>query len=129
MSFTYDPATLSTSLHHLRFLVQDTVEEGHFLEDEEITFAASQEANIYRAAAGLCRAIAARFAQMPGHDGEIVLKSEDKAKTYLAMAEHYDAKADAADASMKNDAAESLSLPPLPSRPASFTRGLGFSDE
>lgn len=127
MAYTYDATDLATPLNHLRFLVQDTLDEGHFLEDEEIVFAISQETNHYRTAAGLCRVAAARFVQMPGHEGEMVLNAEEKAKTYLSMAKAYDEKADAYDISLTSGGSGNLNLPTFSDDSRAFTRDMNFS--
>ncbi len=127
MSFTYDPENLEEPLNHLRFLVQDTEEKGHFLEDSEITHANSLESNIYRTAAGLCRVLAAKFAQMPGQEDGLILKSEDKAKAYLAMARNYDEKADQIEQAFESGSSEGLNLPTVNSSGPAFTRDLHFS--
>lgn len=127
MAFTYSASELSTPLNHLRFLVQDTIDDGHFFENEEIVFAAAQETNIYRVAAGLCRVAAAKFAQMPGHEAEIILKSEEKAKTYLTLAKNYDEKAVAFDDSLSSGDQGGMNFPMLSDQAPAFTRDLHFS--
>lgn len=123
MAFSYDPSSLSTAKHHLRFLIQDTVTPGHFFEDAEIDFAAAQESNIYRAAANLCRQIAAKIVKQAGYDNERVdFNPEEKAKTYITLAKSYDEKADAADSSTTGGTADGMSFPELPDREAAFTR-------
>jgi len=130
MAFSYDPSDLSTPLNRLRFLVQDTAEAGRFFEDDEITFAASKDTNIYRAAAGLCRAIAAKLSKTPSLDhGESKLKfdADKRAANYLKLAETYDEKADAEDASFDNETGGALNLPKFSDRDPAFTRGLHFT--
>ena len=127
MAFTYDADDLATSLNRLRFLIQDTVDTGHFFEDAEIEFAAEQESNIYRVAADLCRAIAAQIAKQAGYDNDRVdFNPEDKAKTYLSLAKSYDVKADEVDASLNTGESSGLSLPTVSSADPAFTRSLGF---
>ncbi len=127
MAFTYDSNALAAVLNHLRFLVQDTIDEGHLFEDAEISFAAAQETNIYRAAAGLCRVAATKVLQDPGIDQEVKYDPDEKAKTYLKLAESYDKKADEADESLSTPGDAGLNLPSLPNTPAAFTRDLHFS--
>lgn len=55
--FSYD-VDLGTSLDIVRFLVRDTVESGHKVEDEEITWALTQHSNVYRAAALVAETLA-----------------------------------------------------------------------
>lgn len=128
MAFTYDIDSLSQPVNHLRFLVQDTTTPGHFLEDEEITFAAAQETNIYRVAAGLCRAIAAKVLRDVGFDDEqIDYDPETKSKTYLELAKAYDVKADEFDGSLESGTDAALNLPAISDKPPAFTRDLHFS--
>lgn len=130
MAFTYDPDDLAAELNHLRFLVQDTVDEGHFFEDAEITFASEQETNIYRAAANLCRAAAVKLSKTPSLDDVTVKFEADKrASAYMALAKTYDKKADDADASMTNGDGGGMSFPTLSvdDTDPSFTRDLHFS--
>lgn len=51
MAWSYggDPGANDTDA--VRFLIQDTTDAGHFLEDEEITWLLTQEVNVYMAAA------------------------------------------------------------------------------
>lgn len=126
MSFSYDPDQLSEPLNHLRFLVQDTTDAGHFFEDSEITFAATQETNIYRAAASLCRSIATQILKDAGFDNDqIDYDPEAKAKMYRELAADYSEKADRTDSSMNTGAgASGLNLPTLSTADPAFTRSL-----
>jgi hypothetical protein len=127
MAFSYDPSALATPLNHLRFLVQDTVSPNHFLQDEEINFISSQETNIHRAAARLCRTLAAKFAQMPGYEDKQKFNPESKAETYLKLAKDFDKKADDVDETIKTSTGGDLRLPALPCGKITFTRDLHFS--
>jgi hypothetical protein len=93
MGFSYD-SNLETTKDRLRFLVQDTTDAGHFLEDEEIGFIAGEETNLYRAAAVLCRTIAAKINKLPGFKDRQQFDPEEKAKNYLKLAENFDKKAE-----------------------------------
>jgi len=127
MAFTYDASDLATPLNRLRFLVQDTVDTGHFFEDEEIEFAAEQESNIYRVAADLCRTIAAQLAKQAGYNNDRVdFDPEKQAQAFLKIAEKYEAKADEADASLNAGESTGLSLPTVSSADPAFTRSLGL---
>ena len=127
MAFTYDASDLATPLNRLRFLVQDTVDTGHFFEDEEIEFAAEQESNIYRVAADLCRTIAAKLSKTPSQDdATIKFEAEKQAQNFLKIAEKYDAKADETDTSLNAGESTGLSLPTVSSADPAFTRSLGF---
>src|SRR4051794_14655531 len=117
MSFSYDATDLSAQLNHLRFLVQDTTDRGHFFEDAEITFAAAQETNIYRAAANLCRSIAARLSKTPSlDDSTLKFEADKRAAIYLKLVEKYDKKADELDESTLNAGSMSLVFPSASSR-------------
>ena len=111
--------------------MQDTVDKGHFFEDGEIEFAITQESNLYRVAANLCRAAAAQLAKTASvEDATITFDSKKAADHYLSLAKTYDAKANAEEASMTDPESTGLSLPSIgngsDSLPA-FTRGLHFS--
>jgi len=93
MAFSYDP-NLATQIDQLRFLVQDTAESLHFLEDEEINFTASTETNLNRAAAVLCRTIAAKINKFPGYKDKQIFEPEKKAEIYRKLAEDFDKKAE-----------------------------------
>jgi len=61
MAFTYvDPTGVDRD--KVRFLIQDTVDAGHFLEDAEITFLLNEWADVYEAAAHAADIIASKFA-------------------------------------------------------------------
>lgn len=48
MTFTYDVSTLTSNpIHEVRFLLRDTVDEGHYLEDEEIQYALTTWMDLY----------------------------------------------------------------------------------
>lgn len=122
MSFTYDSDDLADPMNRLRFMIQDTVDAGHLFEDAEVKFASEQSTNIYRVAADLCRAAAAKFAAMPGHEGEIVLATEDKSRVYMALAAKYDEKASEQDGSLTNTGSAGISMPTISSCGPSFKR-------
>ena len=128
MAFSYDPEALSVPLNHVRFLIQDTFDEGHFFDDAEITFALSLESNLYRIAADFCRAAAAKFIRLPGYEDKVILRNEEKAKTYLQLAANFDDKAIEFEESLTNPASAGLSLPVVSDRDPTFTRDLHFSD-
>lgn len=130
--FTYNANELSTSsLFHVRLLISDNVDAGHFFEDEEIEFAISQETNLYRAAANLCRTVAARLARDVSLDDAVVkFDSRKAADHYLTLAKTYDAKADADEASLTGPADGGLSMPTIGNGSSSlpaFVRELHFS--
>ena len=51
MAFSYSGDPSASDEDSVRFLLQDTVDTGHFLEDKEITWLLTQEMNVYTAAA------------------------------------------------------------------------------
>jgi hypothetical protein len=131
MSFSY-ANELSEVKDQLRFLVQDTVDEGHFFEDEEITFVAGQEPNLYRAAACLCRTAANKILKDVGYDNKRVeYDPEAKAAAYRELAESYDDRASSsAGLSMGADAILG-NIRPLDSyegREPTFTRDLHIEE-
>lgn len=94
MSFSYDNS-LQTTKDKLRFLVQDTVDNGHFLEDSEILFIAEQFPNLYRAASQLCLTIATKINRQAGFkesDG-IQYNPEEKATEYRNLSAEFEQKA------------------------------------
>lgn len=120
---------MSEPVNRLRFLVQDTADAGHFLEDSEIEFVVGEEPNIYRAAATLCRTIAAKIAKDVGFDDDQIDYDPDaKSKTYIELAKSYDKKADRADGSLDTGSGDGLSLPSVSSAGPAFTRDLHFSN-
>lgn len=128
MAYTYDATDLATPLNHLRFLVQDTLDEGHFLEDEEIVFANDQEKNVYRTAAGLCRAIAAKLSKTPDLDNVTVkFDAGDRAATYLKLAATYEAKAAEYEDALNVGGSGTLNLPTFSDDSRAFTRDMNFS--
>ncbi len=129
MAFSYDPDELSTEPNHIRFLIQDTVDTGHFFEDAELIFALSQDTNVYRVAAGLCRAAATKLAKTPSlDDATVKFEADKRAETYLKLATAYDKKAEEFEDSLDSGTGNSgMSFPSLPDRDPSFTRDLHFS--
>lgn len=130
MAFSYNSAALATALNHVRFLIQDTTDSGHFFEDTEITFAIAQEANVYRVAADLCRQIAAKLAKTPSlEESTVQFDAEKSAATYLKLAEKYETKADEADASLTAGTSSGMSFPTMSveDKDPAFTRDLHYS--
>lgn len=60
--FTYSSDPSASSLDKVRFLIQDTVNTGHLLEDEEIAWLLSEWADVYDAAAAAADILSAKFA-------------------------------------------------------------------
>ena len=132
MAFTYNAAELSAPVNHLRFLTQDTTETSHFFEDEEIAFIYSKQPNVYRAAAGLCRAIAAKLAQTPSlKDTNYTFDSESRIREMRFLADQYEAEAVRAEKSLEQPATEESSgfslTSPCAVTPTVFTSDLHFT--
>lgn len=53
MTATYDP-TLDTNIDRVRFLIRDTVTATALVQDEEIAWVLTENANVYLAAAAIC---------------------------------------------------------------------------
>lgn len=75
MTFTYSTADLGTNpVHEVRFLLSDTVEEDHLLEDEEIAYAVTKwrdlKGSTEYVAAVLADAIAARYASEASYNAD-----------------------------------------------------------
>lgn len=92
----YDPS-LSTERDKVRFLVGDTDNDNLMLSDDEVTFALTEAAaNIYSAAASLCKSIAARFARDVNYRFSTLWQDAGDAYAhYMALAEKYTAEAEA----------------------------------
>jgi hypothetical protein len=108
MSFSYDATQLDQPLNQLRFLVQDTVEQGRYFEDEEITFVNNSHQNIHRAAAQLCRSMAAKLAQQPNFENEAMkYDATSRANKFIELADKYDEEAARADKALESSSAQS----------------------
>jgi hypothetical protein len=96
MSFSYDAAQIADSKKdQLRFLVQDTSEDCHFLENEEIEFIADDEPNLYRAASTLCSVIAGKLNLETDYNiGGLSFSGKEKADMLLKLVENYTLKAE-----------------------------------
>lgn len=131
MAFSYDSAQLDEPKNKLRFLVQDTVDAGHFFDDAEIVFALAEETNIYRAAASLCRSAALKVLQRAGLDEKEGIKydPEAKSKEYRELARMLDKKADEKDASLdgggqSGEPGGGIRLPKINCAKLTFTRDM-----
>jgi len=80
MAFTYD---LNTSIGKVRFNIGDTVDAGHLLEDDEITYILTDYPNINNASAYCAEQIAAQYA------GKVDESLGDHSKSYSQLQEHY----------------------------------------
>ena len=85
-SYTGDPA--DSAKDAVRYLIQDTSEDGYLASDEEIAFALTQESGIYNAAALACETIGARFARQGGSwvRGRVEVRTDAISTQYLALA-------------------------------------------
>lgn len=126
MAFTYDPDNLDVPLNKLRFLIQDTDSTNVLLQNSEILDAAEEEKNVYRAAANLCRVLAAKFAQQPNiGDKDIQIKNDSTGKEYRLLANDLDIRADKYEDSLTNTTAgNGLNLPKYCTGTSVFKRNL-----
>lgn len=66
MTFTYDLGSSDSTklaISRVRMLIPDTVQDGHLIEDEEISFFLSERNNhLYATAADLCMKLSRQFA-------------------------------------------------------------------
>lgn len=92
--WTYSGDPTTTPKDAVRFLVGDTVEADPQVMDPEITFALTQRASPYGAAAVICRALAARLAREADTvDKDIRTTLSQRSKAYLMMASDYEMQA------------------------------------
>ena len=93
MAWSYDPTNLDTStasgrLNTVRLLVGDTDTNDQQVQDEEITFALSQESDkVYAAASWVAKTLAAKFARYVDVDldGQLEEKYSQLQKHYSAL--------------------------------------------
>ena len=92
MAFNYDiEDNPALPRNQIRFLLQDTDADDHFLEDEEIEVVLGAEYDIYKAAARLCRTIAMRLLKQAGYkDFAVQYDPDAKAKQYRELAAEFD---------------------------------------
>lgn len=96
MAWSYDETDLDTTtaagrLNVVRLLVGDTDTTDQQLQDEEITFALSENGdNVYFAAAWASRTIGNKYSRQVDIDldGQLAVKYSDLAKNYLKLAEN-----------------------------------------
>lgn len=84
--FTYSGNPSESEVDAVRFLIGDTVEEEHFLEDEEIVWMSSQwtlSYSIYWTASMACEAIAAKFAR------EVTVNSDSQTLSFSELQQKY----------------------------------------
>ena len=94
MSFSYDN-TLSNDVSIVRFLIQDNIEIGHYLEDEEIQYLLTDRGNIYSAAADACFSLYTRFSQSltVAEVDDIRIETKDRIKHYKDLYNQFKKKA------------------------------------
>jgi hypothetical protein len=94
MAFSYNKDPKNCPNDKIRFLIGDTIEDKHLVEDEEIVYALDKCDNaIYSACALLCTAIATKFAR----EGEVRTSNFTTSKTsvyknYMALAKMFGSK-------------------------------------
>ena len=95
MSWSYDATDLDTTtssgrLNTVRFLVGDTETLDQQVQDEEVTFALSENGNnVYLSAAWVARAIASKYARRVTTqlDGALQANYSDLSKQYMQLAD------------------------------------------
>lgn len=93
MTWSYSN-TQSSDKDKVRFLVGDTDTADQLVQDEEINVVLARKADIYNAAAEVCRTIAAKFARRVDKKvGHLSLSASQKAKAYLELAEKFESDA------------------------------------
>lgn len=102
MTWTYDGDPSSSTTAQIRFEIQDTDPNAPLLQDEEIAYTLIDEAgegpyvdaDIFRASARCCEALAKRFAAQPDQTiGDLTISYTKQAAGYEALAEKLRAKA------------------------------------
>ena len=92
MSWTYTGDPSDSDLDAVRFLVGDTDSEQQLASNEEILYAISQNAIQQKAAAIVCRAIAARFSTKASFSvGEMSKSCSDISKAFADRAKELEA--------------------------------------
>jgi lipoate-protein ligase A len=92
--WSYDPTYLNTTtpegrLYTVRLLTGDTDCSSPLSQDEEISFALTQNGDsVYTAAVWICRAIAAKFSRLVDTqlDGALEVRYSDRSKQYNQLA-------------------------------------------
>lgn len=94
MSWSYDPE-LTEDKDRVRLLIGDTISTQQQFQDEELVWILSENgSSIYAAAASACRMLAAKYSrQADKWVGDLKILASQKARSYLALAESFDAKA------------------------------------
>jgi hypothetical protein len=91
-TYTGDPANSQSDA--LRFVMGDTNHKDPQFWDSEIAFALTQETNLYRAAANLCRSLAAKYArEADSVQNELRTMYSSRSRAYAERAKEFDAKA------------------------------------
>lgn len=88
MTWTYNPADLSSSLAKVRLMIGDTNTNDQLLQDEEINYFLTVNSSPMSAAVMAARAIASKFARLADTDIETAsVKYSQKAKGYADLAD------------------------------------------
>lgn len=89
MTFTYNAASITTDLAKVRLMIGDKDSADPLLQDEEINYFLSLNADPTRAAALAARAIAGNFSKLADKSVESVsVKYSQKAEGYFKLANH-----------------------------------------
>jgi hypothetical protein len=93
MAWTYDN-TLPSAKDQVRYLIQDTDTAEQLAQDEEISFALSQNGqNVYGAAADCCNALSLGFARRFSFNDKLIDDNKARAEKYAEMAKDFRAQA------------------------------------
>lgn len=88
MSWTYSGDPSQSPKDAVRFIIGDTIESDPILQDEEINYILSQNANIDDAAYNACVGIVAKFSRLINQSvGEVKLEYSQRVKHYQQLAD------------------------------------------
>jgi len=91
MSWTYSGRPDSSSLDAVRFLSGDKDIDRKLVSNEEIEFSISRTSDIYKAAAMVCRAVAAEFSTKASYTvGDVSKQCSDISKAFAERAKELD---------------------------------------
>lgn len=95
MSFTYDN-TLSGDRDKVRFYLQDTVDAGHYFEDEELDFLLSDNTSVIKTVADAALILFNQFAQAlsVAEVDDVRIETKDRMKYYEKVYNEFKKKSD-----------------------------------
>lgn len=87
MSFSYSGDPANSNNDKVRFLIQDTVQDTHQIEDEEIAWLLTQEVDVFSTAAALCEVLANKYAvKADMYVGDLRIAHSQKSIAYRKQA-------------------------------------------